>query len=256
MNVILKKKYISRAKIYIEVRMDIHGDYMLVNYSLSSRLNTSKNKPDCRERLIVNGPEFLSTQELMMILLGTGTQRLPVKKLSRKVLDIIKTCDPDTIVKSLLSIEGIGDSKACVISAALELGRRLNAGIGSKIFTPLDIIPFVQHITLEKQEHFLCICLNGAHEIISIRTVSVGTLNRCIIHPREVFAEALKERGAAIILAHNHPSGNTSPSENDIEITKQLFEASKILGIHLLDHIIFCIQDYFSFAENGLVFLL
>ncbi len=235
--------------------MDFHDRFDVRDYSLSDLALKEKDKPDCRERLIKNGADFLSTQELLMILLGCGTKKLPIRKLAAKVLHIVKTCDTELVLKTLLLIDGIGQGKACLVSAALELGRRLNSGPGTKIFSPVDIIPFIQHTTLEKQEHFLCITLNGAHEVLNIRTISVGTLNRCIIHPREVFSEAIKERAAAIILAHNHPSGNTEPSENDIEVTHQLYDASKILGIHLLDHIILCSGDYFSFAENGLVFL-
>ncbi len=236
--------------------MDIlHESFGSTDYSLSNLSFSNGEKPDAREKLLKMGSATLSNQELMMVLLGTGTEKLPVRKLAGKVLDVLKTCSSETVLQHLLSIDGIGPGKACLICASLELGRRLNSGPGSKIYSALDVVPFIKHVTLEKQEHFLCISLNGAHEVLSIRTISVGTLNRCIIHPREVYAEALKERAAAIILAHNHPSGNTNPSENDIEITQQLLEVSKILGIHLLDHIVLCSNDYFSFAENSLVFL-
>ncbi len=233
----------------------LHEDFLAGEYSLSGRTLSQKEKPDSRERLLSLGPDVLSNQELMMILLGSGTEKIPVRRLAGKVLESLKNCSEDSVLRSLLHIDGIGPGKACLITAAIELGRRLNAASGSRIYSPLDIIPFIQHITLEKKEHFLCASLNGAHEIINIRTVSVGTLNRCIIHPREVYCDVLKERAAAIILAHNHPSGNTNPSENDIEVTQQLYEASRIVGIHLLDHIVVCSNEYFSFAENGLVFL-
>lgn len=224
------------------------------DYSLSTVVLQKNTKPDARERLAAHGCEFLSTQELIMILLGSGTAKMPVRKLAGQVLKFIKKNSEEDIVKELLKIDGIGSGKASLIAAALELGRRLNAGSGIKIHKPTDILQLIQYCTLEKQEHFLCISLNGAHEILSIRTVSIGTLNRCIVHPREVYAEALKERAAAIILAHNHPSGNTQPSENDIDVTKQLYEVSKILGIHLLDHIIMSQTNYFSFVEHKLVF--
>ncbi len=225
-----------------------------VEYSISKIRLHQKTKPDSRERLLAMGADCLSTQELMMVLLGSGTEKMPVQKLAGKVLQILKSYTQEASVKDLLSIKGIGPGKACLVSAAIELGRRLNSDPGSTIRSPPDVIQFIKHITLEKQEHFLCISLNGAHEILNIRTVSVGTINRCIIHPREVYSDVLKERAAAIVLAHNHPSGNKNPSENDIEITQQLFEVSKILGVHLLDHIIVCPNSYFSFAENGLVF--
>ncbi len=244
---------LESTKNVVEAFMEtLHDSYS--DYSLSAITHSQKTRPDSREKLLKMGSDILSNQELMMILLGTGSEKTPVRKLAGKVLNVLKTCERDDVVEKLLAIDGIGPSKSCLISAALELGRRLNSGPGSKIYSPVDIIPFIQHIALEKQEHFLCVTLNGAHEILSIRTISVGTLNRCIIHPREVYAEALMERCAAIILAHNHPSGNTEPSENDIEITQQLYEVSKIVGIHILDHIVVCSNAFFSFAENGLVF--
>ncbi len=233
----------------------LNTDFGSTEYSLSALSLSERTKPDSREKLLQMGVDVLSNQELMMVLLGSGTEKIPVRKLAGRVLDQLKVCSSESVLSTLLSLEGIGPSKACLVSAAMELGKRLNSSSGSRIYSPVDIIPFIQHYTLEKQEHFLCISLNGAHEILTIRTVSIGTLNRCIIHPREVYAEALKERSAAIILAHNHPSGNTNPSENDIEVTQQLYDVSKILGIHLLDHIIICANEYFSFAENGLVFL-
>ncbi len=211
-------------------------------------------KPNARERLLKYGADNLTTQELMMILLGSGTEKCPVRQLAQKVLDMLDSCPMDALINNLLTIEGIGETKATLISAVLEIGRRINSGSGSKICKPLDIIPYIKHISLEKQENFLCVSLNGAHAILSVRKISVGTLNRCLIHPREVFSEALKERAAAIILAHNHPSQNTDPSQNDIEVTQQLYDASKIVGIHLLDHLIICTNDYYSFAENNIIF--
>ncbi len=226
----------------------------IIDYSKKVMGILGNTKPNSRDCLLKKGAENITTQELMMILLGTGTEKKPVRKLANEVLAMLDTCPKDALINNLLSIDGIGETKACVISAMLEIGKRLNAGCGSKISKPCDIIPYIQYITLEKQENFMCISLNGAHDIVSVRKISVGTLNRCLIHPREVFSDALKERAAAIILAHNHPSGNTYPSQNDIEITQQLSDVSKIVGIHLLDHIIVCSNDYFSFAENSLIF--
>jgi DNA repair protein RadC len=102
-----------------------------------------------------------------------------------------------------------------------------------------------------KQEHFLCISLNGAYEVIAVRTVSVGLVNKTQVHPREVFADPLTDRATAIIVAHNHPTGNLTPSKEDIAITRQLKSAGEILGIKLLDHIIFSHKGYYSFMENN-----
>ena len=234
--------------------MTIHTQNNAIDYVQTVANLMAHEKPNARERLIKYGAENLSTQELMMVLLGSGTEKMPIRQLSQKVLDMLETCPKDALINNLITIEGIGETKASLISAVIEMGSRLNSGCGSKICKPLDIIPYIKHISLEKQEHFLCISLNGAHDILTVRKISVGTLNRCLIHPREVFSDALKERAAAIILAHNHPSQNIEPSQNDIEVTQQLYDVSKIVGIHLLDHLIICTNDYYSFAENGLIF--
>ena len=234
--------------------MIAHTHDNAIDYLESVSNIMANEKPNARERLLKFGAENLSTQELMMILLGSGTEKMPIRQLSQKVIDMLDTCPKDALINNLITIEGIGETKASLISAVLEMGQRLNSGSGSKICKPLDIIPYIKYISLEKQEHFLCVTLNGAHDILSVRKISVGTLNRCLIHPREVFSEALKERAAAIILAHNHPSQSTVPSQNDIEVTQQLYDVSKIVGIHLLDHLIICTNDYYSFAENNLIF--
>ena len=223
-------------------------------YSLSALTLKNRQKPQAREILLAEGAHSLSTQELIMVLLGFGSQDVPVRQLSGKVLRVLQTAGDENLTEKLLNTRGIGAGKACIIAAAIELGKRLNSAKGIKINSPTDVLPLLRHYTLEKQEHFLCISLNGAQEVMNIRTVSVGILNRTLIHPREVFAEPLKERAAAVILSHNHPSGNSAPSDNDIDITKRLFKAANILGIHVLDHIIVTPADYFSFMENGLVF--
>lgn len=249
------KKIAKNAKYSVEGKMNNENNTLkLIDYSHVIEESLLDTKPNSRERLLDNGAENLTTQELMMILLGSGTEKMPVRKLANKVLEMLDTCPRDALLNNLMTIEGIGKSKASLISALLEIGKRLNSGCGNSICKPHDIIPFIHYITLERQENFMCISLNGAHDILSVRKISLGTLNRCLIHPREVFSEALKERAAAIILAHNHPSGNNYPSQNDIEITQQLYDVSKIVGIHLLDHIIVCSNDYFSFAENSIIF--
>jgi len=223
-------------------------------YSLSELTLKNREKPQAREILLAEGAQSLSTQELIMVLLGFGSQDIPVRQLSGKVLRVLQTAGDETLTEKLLNTRGIGAGKACIIAAAIELGKRLNSAKGIKINSPTDVLPLLRHYTLEKQEHFLCVSLNGAQEVMNIRTVSVGILNQTLIHPREVFAEPLKERAAAVILSHNHPSGNCNPSINDTDITKRLLKVSEIIGIHLLDHLIITAADYFSFAEHGLVF--
>lgn len=223
-------------------------------YSLSEITLKNREKPQAREILLAEGAQSLSTQELIMVLLGFGSQDIPVRQLSGKVLRVLQTAGDENLTEKLLNTRGIGAGKACIIAAAMELGKRLNSAKGIKINSPTDVLPLLRHYTLEKQEHFLCVSLNGAQEVMNIRTVSVGILNQTLIHPREVFAEPLKERAAAVILSHNHPSGNADPSDKDIDITHRLLKVSELLGIHLLDHIIITVSDYFSFVENGLVF--
>lgn len=212
------------------------------------------DKPDIREKALAHGVSFLVNEELIMLIIGSGTKALPVDVMARKMAETILDVDTDKIVSALVKIKGVGDSKALAVAAAIELGRRRNEHLKAHINSPESIIPFVRNYSVSKKEHFIVVTLNGGHEIIQIHVVSVGTLNKTLIHPREIFTEVFKENAAAIILCHNHPSGNCNPSDDDIETTRELVKASKILGIPILDHIIIDSESYFSFAENNLVF--
>ena len=209
-----------------------------------------QNKLLPRERLLYSGPQSLRDTELLQAILGSGTHRIKIDKLAEMVLRVIERKKGKSNAEDLQTIPGMGAAKICVILAALELGRRILTPRGRKIYRAPDIIPYLTTYADRKQEYFLCASLNGAHEILGIRVISVGLLNRTIVHPREVFAEAISERSAAIILAHNHPSGNVEPSSEDIEVTERLVEAGHILGIQILDHIIFSVNTYYSFSEH------
>jgi DNA repair protein RadC len=139
------------------------------------------------------------------------------------------------------------------VKAALELGRRLYGKRGTKISRPQDMMEYLAPYAKSNQERFIVASLNGSHEVINVRVVSLGTVNRCVVHPREVFADAITDRAVAIVVAHNHPSGSLDPSTEDKEITKRLFDAAKIIGISLLDHLIISSQGYCSFVERGLL---
>ena len=153
----------------------------------------------------------------------------------------------------LLNKKSLNEAQACSLIASLELGRRLYSCSLKKITKASDIYPEIQHYADRKQEQFIVVSLNGAHEIIAIRVVSIGTLTKTIIHPREVFSDPIADRAAAIIIAHNHPSGNTEPSDEDILITERLTKAGTILGIPVLDHLILSPNcDYISFVELGI----
>ncbi len=204
-----------------------------------------------REKLIQYGAGYLSDSELVAILLGSGIKGKCVSILADEVLKILDTNNYKTSVSDLLAVSGLGIAKSTLITASLELSRRVLYPDRKKITAPADAIPFITHYSDRKQEHFLCLSLNGAHEIIRSRVVSMGLVNRTLVHPREIFSDPLKDRAAAIVIAHNHPSGNIDPSQEDIEITRRIKNAGVILGIELLDHIIFTESTYYSFLEEG-----
>ena len=206
-----------------------------------------------REKLLRKGAQALSDQELLAVLLGKGTLGLDVMALAAKLARLIDEKGLDVKAEDLLRFEGIGNAKATLILAAIEFARRRIKPEGAKIVTPADLLPHVHHYADRKQEHFLCASINGANEILNIRVVSIGLIDRSPVHPREVFADALSDRAAAIIVAHNHPSGGVEPSQGDIQITAQLKASGEVVGIELLDHIIFNRTGYFSFLENGIL---
>ena len=152
-----------------------------------------------------------------------------------------------------MEIECLGLAKSCQIIAAIEFSRRRFFRETTVVRKAKDILPFISHIAEKKQENVLCITLNGANEIIGTRTVTIGLLNSNQLHPREVFADAISERAASVILAHNHPSGLLIPSSDDMSVTNIMIEAGKILGISVLDHIIVAKKGYLSFKEQGLI---
>lgn len=224
---------------------------MTINeYNIPTNCGYKTNKPSSREKALTYGIEALSNIELIMLLLGRGQKKMPVQKLAKQVLSILQTSNPDSIQENLLNVFGMGPQKTSTIIAALECGKRFSNNNNIRIISPNDILPLIQIYSLQKQEHFICISLNGAHEVLKVKVISIGTLNRTLIHPREIFADPITDRAAAIILAHNHPSGSIDPSIHDIEATKQILEASTLLGIPLLDHIIITKSSYYSFRES------
>lgn len=204
-----------------------------------------------REKLLRKGASALSDQELLAVLLGKGTSNMDVMTLADKLARLIDEKGLEVKANDLTQFDGVGDAKAALIMAAIEFTRRRIKPEGSKIGTPADLLPHVRHYADRKQEHFLCATINGANEILNIRVVSIGLIDRSPVHPREVFADALADRAAAIVVAHNHPSGGVEPSQSDISITAQLKAAGEVLGIALLDHIVFNRTGYFSFLEAG-----
>jgi len=203
-----------------------------------------------REKLFAKGASALSDEELLAILLGSGSREHCVRVLAQKTLAVLDNKNGNLQVSDLCALKGIGAAKGSVIAAALEFSRRRIRPEGIAIRQPGDILPLIQHLSDRKQEHFICVSLNGAHEVIATRVLTVGLLNSSQIHPREVFCDPIVDRACSIVCAHNHPSGNVKPSPEDRRVTEILQDAGKLLGINFLDHIIFSRRAYYSFKED------
>lgn len=205
-----------------------------------------------RERLAAFGAENLSDHELLTIIIGAGTRDRNVQKIAAELLEYLDRKNNDPTLTELLTVKGMGKAKSIQLLAELEFFRRRWQPGKHKITVPGDVLPLVRHYGDRLQEYFLCLSLNGAHEVIKTRVVSVGLLNRALVHPREVFAAPIIDRAAAVIIAHNHPSGNVEPSMEDREVTIRIKAAGETLGVELLDHVVFSSTGlYYSFLENG-----
>jgi DNA repair protein RadC len=206
-----------------------------------------------REKLKEKGPQALSDAELVAVIIGSGGKDQDVMTLAAKIARLIAVNKDQLTLEKLLSIKGVGSAKASQIVAGFELARRYILKESIKITDAKAVLPLISFIASKKQEHFICVSLNGAHEVIASRVVTVGLVNRSQVHPREVYADVLTDRASSVIFAHNHPSGHLMPGENDLKIHKQLTEAGHILGITVLDHIIISQKGYYSFQELGLI---
>lgn len=205
-----------------------------------------------RERLQNLGARSVSDIELLCIILGSGSQSRPVQDIASDILDVVdKKGEQGVSTEDLKAIPGLGLAKASSVCACLELGRRLTFRRGRFCNSPEQIFDLIRHYGDRMQEHFLCVMLNGAHELMGISVVTVGLVNRTLVHPREVFADPLKNRATAIVIAHNHPSGNLDPSPDDLEVTYRIRKAGMLLGIEVLDHIVFSTDGYHSMKEQG-----
>ncbi len=203
-----------------------------------------------REKLLARGAQSLSDVELLAVLLGCGTKRLGVLELASRVLrETEGKTSPD--VSALRSIHGLGEAKACQVAAALELGRRWSRKSRPVVRHASDALPYFQDIRAQKQEHFVCVSLSGANEVIASRVVTVGLLDTNQVHPREVFADPIADRAASVLLAHNHPSGTLEASPEDIALTKRLVQAGELLGIRVLDHLIVTADGFLSLKQEG-----
>ena len=207
-----------------------------------------------REKIASKGASALSDTELIEAIIGRGTRNRDVREISKDISRLMNEQGNAIGYTDLQAIEGIGPTKASQIMSCFELGRRyFGPKDNGKVTRPEDILPLVAHLREKRQEHFVCIALNGAGEVLGNRVITVGLLNHSLVHPREVFADAITDRAASVICVHNHPSGSLEPSSQDIAITTQLKEAGSILGIQLIDHIIVTKTGHVSMRERGLV---
>jgi DNA repair protein RadC len=204
-----------------------------------------------REKLKAKGVASLSDKELLAILLNTGIQGKNVKELAGDLLGLLDNSKDIPSLREISGLTGIGQFKACAVAAMLEFGRRRYGSYSARIKQPADIFTLVRHYADRKQERFISLSLNGAHEVLAVRIVTIGLVNKTIVHPREVFADIIQDRAAAFCVAHNHPSGQLECSPEDEEITSRLQGAARILGLHFVDHVIFSETAWWSFRENG-----
>lgn len=213
-----------------------------------------------REKLLNNGSVRLSNSELLAILLSTGTREQSAIDLAERILrhreDGLRFLT-DCTIEELCEIKGIGLAKSSQLIAAVELGKRIalaSKANNYRIKTPDDVSNLLmEEMRYLTKEHFNILLLNTKNEVISIENISIGSLNASIVHPREVFIRAIKRSSSAIILLHNHPSGDPTPSQEDIKITKRLQEAGQLIGISVLDHVIIGNGTYFSLKEKELM---
>jgi DNA repair protein RadC len=206
-----------------------------------------------REKLREKGATALTDEELVTAILGMGTAGIDVRTIGRQVASLIREHKENLTLNHLLEVPGMGLAKAAQILSAFELARRHLLRDAVRIDCAKDVLPLVADIAGKQQEYFLCISLNGANEVIEKRVVTIGLLDKSPVHPREVFADVIADRAAAVIFAHNHPSGDLQPSEADRRMHDQLTEAGRILGIRVLDHVIVTRKGYYSFQEAGLI---
>ena len=206
-----------------------------------------------REKLLKKGPASLRDYELMAVMLGSGVPGKDVLKLSKEIVSRFESAFDTLDLNALVSIHGMGEAKAAQILASVELCRRHLLHRNVKIASAADVSDLLREYAAKKQEYFIVLTLDGASHLIEQRVVSIGTLNQSLVHPREVFADAVTDRAAGVIVAHNHPGGQLSPSREDIGVTQRLKEAGKLLGIELLDHVILTRDGFLSLREEGMV---
>jgi DNA repair protein RadC len=206
-----------------------------------------------REKLLEKGAKALKDYELVAVLLGNGVKGKDIIKLSREIVKLLKEEFNTINLEKLLKIHGLGIAKASQIISAIELSKRYLLKQSKNISSAQDIYEELKEFYNKKQEYFIAFYLDGANRICEKKIITIGTLNQSLVHPREVFAPAIEKRCASIIVSHNHPSDNLTPSKEDIFITQRLKQSGKILGIEILDHIIFSKIGFISLQQEGIL---
>lgn len=202
-----------------------------------------------REKLAARGAASLSDYELLMAIIGSGNKQADVTKIARDLQKLLQDKGRELTFDDLLSIGSLGPAKSTQIMAGFELWRRrFESSEQPVIDSPDKAADQLSDIRDKKQEYFVCLTLDGANRLISKRIITIGTLTSSLVHPREVFAEAISDRAASIIVAHNHPSGNLQSSDADRQVTERLKEVGVLLGINLVDHIIVTSKGFVSIA--------
>jgi DNA repair protein RadC len=209
-----------------------------------------------RERLLTYGPDHLSDAQLLAILLGSGTTKLNAISLAQKILKRYPLAELAKMrTQALMALPGIGQANASRIRAAFELGIRLiqKHSSMSRLTTPQEVLFVVGKLAHYKQEHLVALYLSSRFQLLEKATIAVGSVNVTQVHPREIFVLALQRPVTQLILAHNHPSGDSNPSQEDIDFTKRVKKGGEILGIKLVDHLILTRKSYFSFKEAKII---
>lgn len=225
-----------------------------VGYTYSMKMSDRRPDTRPREKLQAKGASALSDYELLMAIIGSGNAQADVTKIARDVKKLLAEKGSELTYEDLLTVKSLGPAKATQIMAGFELWRRqFEVSERPIIDNPEAAVAQLADIRDKKQEYFVCLTLDGANRLIAKRIITIGTLTASLVHPREVFADAITDRAANIIVAHNHPSGNLEPSMADSDVTKQLIDAGKMLGVKLVDYIIITKDSHASIISKSLV---
>ena len=205
-----------------------------------------------REKIVAKGVASLSDFELLQALIGSGNKQADVGKIAKNTLKLLKTHGADITYDQLQQVTGLGPARITQILASLELAHRYLIDSDQPVIdSPEAAVEQLDFMRNKQQEYFVVMTLDGANRLIAKRTITIGTLTSSLVHPREVFADAITDCAASIIVAHNHPSGILTASQSDIDITNRLKNAGEIVGIDVIDHLIITSKEHISILEHA-----